>query len=219
MSQNAKGKRSIEEEIINELMSLRSYLEERIRELEEESEKLTALFKIVDDAILTKSFKKAEAIPAVLAAPQVSEFQEEVPSEFQEEVPSEFQEEVPSEFQEEVPLKTSTGMLLATIYVGDDMARIVPAEGSSYTENTPPFQQFLVNRILEPMKTKDKENSQKGLIMPNQALSYETITEDDVIKELIIRNYGTRQRLREIISSSRWTFDKMYENIRTSSRV
>ena len=203
MSQNAKGKRSIEEEIINELMSLRSYLEERIRELEEESEKFTALFKIVDDAILTKSFKKAEAIPAALAAPQASEFQEEVPS----------------EFQEEVPLKTSTGMLLATIYVGDDMARIVPAEGPSYTENTPPFQQFLVNRILEPMKTKDKENSQKGLIMPNQALSYETITEDDVIKELIIRNYGTRQRLREIISSSRWTFDKMYENIRTSSRV
>jgi hypothetical protein len=69
------------------------------------------------------------------------------------------------------------------------------------------------------MRTKDQEASQKGVIMPTQTLSYEIIAEGDVLKELIIRNYGTRRRLREIISSSRWTFDKMYENLRTSGRA
>jgi len=193
LSRDDEGREPIEEEIIRELMGLRSYLEGRIRELEEESEKLKALFKIVDEAIVTKSFKKAEAIP--IAAPEAP--------------PS-------PKFREEVPLKTSTGMLLATMYIGDEEVRIVPAEGLAFTANTPPFQQFLITRILEPMRAKDLEASQGGMIMPDQVFSYETVTEGEVIRELIIRNYGTRRRLREIISSSRWTFDKMYEKTRTS---
>lgn len=184
---------TIEEEIIRQLMDLRGYLETRMRELDEESEKVKALYKIVDEVIVTKSFKKAETIPTAST---------EKPS-------------TPA-FKEEIPLKTSMGMLLATIYIGDDEARIVPAEGIVFTMSTPPFQQFLISRILEPMQVKDKEESEKGLIMPSQTLSYETVTEGEVIKKLIIRNYGTRNRLREIVSSSRWTFDKMYEKSRTS---
>ena len=193
MSQDDRGKESLEEEIVKELLSLRSYLEGRIRELEEETEKLKTLFKIVDEVIVTKSFKKAEAIPVTAPEPPPS-----------------------PKFKEEIPLKTSTGTLLATIYVGDEDARIVPAEGLTFTVSTPPFQQFLITRILEPMRTKDLEASQEGTLMPDQVFSYETVTEGDVIREVIIKNYGTRKRLREIVSSSRWTFDKMYEKARAS---
>ena len=175
-------------------MDLRSYLEERIRQLEEESEKLRTLSKIIDEVILTKSFKKAETIP--VTTPKT--------------LPA-------SQYKEEIPLKTATGMLLATIFVSDEEARIVPAENLTFTTSTPPFQQFMITRILEPMRVKDAEDSQKGLVMPDQILSYEVAAEDDVIKELIIKNYGDRKRLREIVSSARWTFDKMYEKIRTSS--
>ncbi len=196
MSQDDTGKESIDEEIIKELMGLRSYLERRIRELEEESEKLRALFKIVDEVILTKSFKKAETIP--IAVPEKTPL---------------------TEFEEEVPLKTSTGILLATMYVGDEDARIVPAEELTFTVNTPPFQTFLITRILEPMRAKDSEDSQEGIKPPGQLFEYETITEGDIIKELIIRNFGTRKRLREIISSSRWTFEKMYEKVRTTGSI
>ena len=194
MGQDNEEKEPIEEEIIKQLMDLRSYLEERIRQLEEETEKLRALFKIVDEVILTKSFKKAEAIQ--VAGPKMP---------------------LASQYNEEIPLKTATGMLLATIYVGDIEAQIVPAEGLTFTTSIPPFQQFMITRILEPMRAKDAEDSQKGLVMPDQTLSYEIVAEDDIIKELIIRNYGDRKRLREIVSSARWTFEKMYEKIRTSS--
>ena len=173
-------------------MNLRSYLEKRIQELEDETEKLQALFKIVDEVIVTKSFKKAETIP--VARP-----------------------EVPSRpvFKEEIPLKTPIGMLLATIYVDEGEARIIPAEGLTFTTNTPPFQTFLLTRILEAMSIKDSEDSQRGELFQNQVFSYDTVTEGDVIKELIIRNFRTRRRLREIISSTRWTLEKMHEKIRT----
>lgn len=193
MDRDDAHKGSIDEEIIKELMDLRGYLEKRVRELEEETEKLKALFKIVDEVIVTKSFKKAEAIP--IAAP------EKPPQ---------------PEFKEEIPLKTSTGVLLATIHVGDEDAKIVPAKELTFTVSTPPFQTFLITRILEPMRVKDSEDSEEGAVPPNQVFTYEVVTEDDVIKELIIRNFGSRNRLREIVSSSRWTFEKMYEKVRTS---
>ena len=170
-------KESIDEEIIKELMGLRGYLEKRIQELEDEAEKLKALFKIVDEVIVTKSFKKAESIPIPPAA------KPEAP-------PS------PS-YTEEVPLKTSTGTLLATMYVGEDEAKIVPAEDLTFTLTTPPFQTFLISRILEPMRIKDNEDSQKGEVPPNQIFSYKTLSEGDSIKELVnqkLRDEETTER-------------------------
>ena len=183
----------IDEEIIIKLMSLRGYLEKRIQDLEDETEKLKALFKIIDEVIVTKSFKKAETIPII--KPESSSH---------------------PTFKEEIPLKTPRGILLATMYVGEDEAKIIPAEALIFTISTPPFQTFLINRILEPMRVKDIEGSQKGEVLPNQIFSYETVTEGDVIKEVLIRDFRTRKRLREIISSARWTLDKMYEKNRTS---
>ena len=193
LSRNNVEKESIDEEIIRELMGLRNYLEKRIQELDDETEKLEALSKIVDEVIVTKSFKKAETIP--VAKPEAPP---------------------PATFKEEIPLKTSIGTHLATMYVGEDEAKIIPAEALIFTISTPPFQTFLINRILEPMRVKDIEGSQKGEVLPNQIFSYETVTEGDVIKEVLIRDFRTRKRLREIVSSARWTLDKMYEKNRTS---
>ena len=48
--------KEIDEEIVKKLIELRIYLENRIQELEGEAEKLKALFKIVDEVIVSKSF-------------------------------------------------------------------------------------------------------------------------------------------------------------------
>jgi hypothetical protein len=188
------GEEPIEAEIIESLMDLRSYLEKRVQTLEEEVEKLKSLFTIVDEVIVSKSFKKAESIPIKVPPPP----------------------EQPT-FKETVPLKTSTGKLLATVLVGEDVAKMVPAVEITYTTNIPPFQQFLVARILKSMNEKDVEASQQGDIAPNQIFSYEIITDNNIIKEIVIRNYRTQRRLRELISASRWTFDKMYDNLQTTS--
>ena len=188
----------IEEEIIKKLMELRTYLETKITELETETEKLKSLFQIIDEVIVTKSFQRAEVvqIPPQKAKPPP----ETLP---------------PTPKGEERPLKTAAGILLANLYVSEDELRIVPAENMTFTTTTSPFQAFLIRKILDPMQTKDKEDAKTGTITPDRILSYDVTTDGDLIKEIIIKNYGDQRRLREITTSARWTFEKMYEKTRT----
>ena len=185
----------IEEEIIKKLMELRSYLETKIGELETETEKLRSLFQIIDEVIVTKSFQRAEVVqtppPKALKLPV---------------------EQAPQTLRgEERPLRTAAGVLLANLYVLEDELRIVPAENVTFTTTTMPFQGFLIRRILEPMQVKDKEDAKTGAITLDRVLSFDVVTDGDLIKEIVIRNYGDQRRLREIMTSTRWTFEKMYE--------
>ncbi|MDQ1279670.1 MAG: hypothetical protein QG670_932 [Thermoproteota archaeon] len=184
----------IDEEIVKELIELRSYLEKRIQGLEEEAEKLKALFKIVDEVIVTRSFRMAESIPISQSKPSI-----------------------PVDKKEGIPLKTASGVLLAEMYTNDSEIRIIPAEDLGLTVDTPPFQTFLISRILDPMQARDSEAAQRGEISTDKILSYEVLRDGDIINEIKIKNYGDERRLREIRTASRWTFEKMYEKIRSTS--
>jgi hypothetical protein len=61
------------------------------------------------------------------------------------------------------------------------------------------------------MKEKDNEAVRKGEILPEMALAFEIISENDIIQEIRVSNYGDAQRLREIRNSCRWTLEKMFE--------
>jgi hypothetical protein len=172
-------------------------LESKIAQLEEEVEKLKSLFQIVDEIIVTRSFQKAEIVHASKSQPV--EFQRSTPP------------------GEEVPLKTSDGLILAKLYFTENEARIIPADNMIFTIGTPPFQAFFLRRILESMQAKDQEDAKAGLISHDQVLSYDVLTDGEIIKEVIIRNYGNQRRLREILTSSRWTLEKMYEKVKPAT--
>jgi hypothetical protein len=103
------------------------------------------------------------------------------------------------------------------VYTDDYEIRIVPAEGLDYTVSTPPFQSFLLTRILDPMRARDAEAAQRGEITSDKILSYEVVRDGDVIREVRVRNYGDERRLREIRTASRWTLEKMYEKARSAT--
>jgi hypothetical protein len=87
---------------------------------------------------------------------------------------------------------------------------VVPAGDKRFDVNTPPFTQFLIERILLKMQEKDDELSATGKISPDQVFSYEVIQENNILREITIRNIDS-DRLRELKSSIRWTLEKMYE--------
>ena len=196
LAQNDDWEKGLDEEILRKLMELRSYLEKRLKELEEESERLRTLSKIVEEVVISKSFRVAETL-------QPTPTKKEAPP-------------TTSEPAENIPLKTSQGVLLADMYVTSQNVRIVPVEALTFSVNTPPFQTFFITRILESMKVKDDEAVKQGQFLPEQALSYNVVTEGDVIREVAVRNYGDERRLREIKSTCRWTLEKMYERIQLS---
>ena len=51
------------------------------------------------------------------------------------------------------------------------------------------------------------------LLSIENILSYNVIVDGDDLKEVLIKNYGDSQRLREIRSAVRWTLEKMFEKI------
>jgi hypothetical protein len=196
LSQRDQWEEGIDKEILESLMGLREYLETRIQTLNEEREKLQALYKIVDEVIISRSFRGAESLL------------KEPPSETQPPEP------IASTVEpiERVSLMTNRGVVLAEALIQPQNIRIIPVKDMSFNINTPPFQSFFVSRILESMKEKDNEAVRKGEILPEMALIFEIISaDDDIIQEIKVTNYGDAQRLREIRNSCRWTFEKMFE--------
>ena len=88
--------------------------------------------------------------------------------------------------------------------------KITPAKDKMFNVKTPPFQQFLIERVLNKMQEKDSKASQKGEIEADKTLSYELLLEGDILQEIIVKNI-TAERLRELKSSVHWTLEKMYE--------
>ncbi|MEM1507912.1 MAG: hypothetical protein QW702_09035 [Candidatus Bathyarchaeia archaeon] len=183
----------MEEEKLRKIAELREFLEERIKSLEMEIEGLRMILEFVNALLLEKSFRRAEEITPLRAA-------EAAPI------------TVPPlrEGVRVIPLKTSTGEALANIYVEDKNLRVIPEADKKFYTDTPPFEAFLIDKVLNKMRDIDQEAVKRGELMPEESLSFEVKTEGNLIREIVIRNVAP-QRERELRSAIRWTLEKMYE--------
>ena len=190
---SAKGLNNAEK--MKKLADFRQRLEKRIKETSAEMEELLGLLEFTDMVLLEKGFQRAN-----VAAPEEAAAKS-VPS-----APA----QAAVEYESVVPLKTVTGDLLANLYTGKDRLRVVLAEGKRFNVNTPPFMQFLVERVFVKMQDKDRQAVAAGEIEPDRMFSYRISQDGDVLKEIQVENIS-EDRLRELKSSIRWTLEKMYE--------
>ena len=191
---------SEEAEKIKKFVAFKKKLEKRVEGLESELNELRLMLEAVNSILLEKGFKRAEIAKTPVTA-EVSPVKEEVL--VQPPQPS-------AEYENVIPLKTVTGESLATLYINQDSLRIVLAEDKNFNINTPPFTQFLVERVLAKMQEKDSELARTGQLTTDKIFSYNIVQEGDEIHEIVIKN-SDANRLRELKSSIRWTLEKMYE--------
>jgi hypothetical protein len=179
-------------EKLKKLAEFRQRLEKRIEETSAELEELLSLLEFTDSVLLEKGFKRAEAAKpapepvAKSVAPPVVEY------------------------ESVVPLKTVTGDLLANLYSGKESLRVVLAENKKFNVNTPPFVQFLVERVFVKMQDKDRQAVASGELEPERMFSFKIVQDGDLLREIVVDNIS-EDRLRELKSSIRWTLEKMYE--------
>lgn len=192
---------SQEAEKIKKFVAFKKKLEKRVEGLESELNDLRLMLEAVNSILLEKGFKHAE-IPKTPVTAEVSPMKEEALVELPTQ-PSTTYEKV-------IPLKTVTGEHLATLHTNQDSLRIVLAEDKDFNINTPPFTQFLVERVLAKMQEKDSELAKTGQLTPDKIFSYNIVQEGDKIHEIMVKNLDAN-RLRELKSSIRWTLEKMYE--------
>jgi hypothetical protein len=190
-----------ESEEVKQLAELKAKLQKKLESLREEVKTLESLISVVDSLLVSKSFRRVEA-PQL---PQVQPTQVEIGPAPQ--VPE-------AATQETLTLEASDGVLLAKMYVTDRDAHVVIEPSLNLYVSTPPFQSFLVSRVLDSMKSKDLELVKEGKLNPDRVFDYELKIEGDAIREIRIRNYGDKRRLRELRTSIRWTLEKMYEKLK-----
>ena len=195
----------VDSEKMKALLAFKQKLEKKIEELTVETKEAEAALEMVNQILLEKGFKRGD-IKEVAQPPM-----EEIP------VPTAKEKTVVPSFQEPesvIPLKTLNEEPLAIIYVEKDSLHVLPDESKSFSVTTPPFNNFLVERILARMQEKDTELVRMGQLTPEKMFSYNVVREGDLIREIVFRNVD-EERLKELKSSLRWTFEKMYEKMKS----
>ncbi len=197
-----------EAEKIKKLVAFKKKLQKRVSELESELKELQTMLETVDSILLEKGFKRAKIVktPAMTETLPPKEEAEAKPP-----YPA-----PTAEYESVVPLKTLTGELLANLHLSENSLRVALAEDKNFNSNTPPFTQFLVERVLAKMKEKDSELTRVGQLTPDKVFSYNIVQDGDIIREIAINNVDAN-RLRELKSSIRWTLEKMYEKMESQN--
>jgi hypothetical protein len=199
---------SRDSEKLKVLVDFKKKLEKRIKELNSELEESQGLLDAVNSVLLEKGFKRGDIKEVtVLKEENVPEVHVKV----EEEAPVTSH---PAEPERVIPLKTMNDEALAIIYVDEAALHVLPDERKKFSVSTPPFQPFLVERVLTKMQEKDNELVRTGQLMPNKMFAYNIVSEGDLIREIVLRNVD-KERLKELKSSIRWTLEKMYEKTKS----
>jgi len=188
---------------IRKLLKMRADLEDRVEQLQTEIADLKVAMVEMDKAIIQQGFRQPSPAFQAMKPPE-TKHEEYKPQETKTLEP----------ITDGSSIQAKDGTILGKVQLTDDTIIFTPREELNFTTSTPPFQSFLLDRVLTNMKTTDESRATTGEITPEQVLSFNIEADGETIKVLTIHNYGGERRLREIQSSLRWSLDKMYDKMR-----
>ena len=180
-----------DQQLTKKLAEMKSFLERRIKQQEEEVGSLRSFLEVVDSLLAERSFRRVEI-----------KQQTETPQRKVEAV---------ALTGDSIPIMTTDGVRIASMTVGRDSLQVVPEATVNLDSNSPPLRSFLVAKVLEPMISKDKDAATAGSLPPDDMLTYDVEQEEGRLKVISIRNYGDDRRLLELKNAIRWTLRRMYE--------
>jgi hypothetical protein len=200
------------EDEVKRAAELKEWLESRISELESELGHLKDMMAIVDSTLRKSSFVPAAILRSASEATSggaiISESRK-TDRQNSEAPASSNATEIPD--GQRALRRSKDAKLLANAFVDAQKIVIVPESGMKFSQVTPPFQSFFVNRILKGYRAKDEEQSKNGSLAPDQILSYIIQETEGNISSITITNYRDRVRLNEILSTATWAFTRMLE--------
>ncbi|MGA3404596.1 MAG: hypothetical protein ABSD49_02555 [Candidatus Bathyarchaeia archaeon] len=176
------------------LAELKSFLEKKIKQNEDELTSLRSYLEVVDTLLADRSFRKIE-----------------IPAKQIEQIETAAVTSQPS--PNSIPVMTNDGIRIASMLVERRGLHVTPEPDMNLDANSPPLRSFLVGKVLESMQAKDKEAAASGAIQPEAILGYSVEQDGGVLKGIQIENYGDERRLLELKNAIRWTFRRMYEKV------
>lgn len=168
---------------VKRLLELRDKLESRIKELQEEIELLSSIRDLLDSIIKSQSITPASEL---MQRQQIN---------------------LGRLIETREVRSRETKELLATVEVYEKGLNIKPIK--PFNKDKTAFTRFLRDKILEGFRQEDEKKVRDGQLKREDAFNYEIRTDGDNVVGIVIRNYGTEERLREIIRAVRWTLERV----------
>lgn len=190
------------EQETKKLLGFRESMEQRVLELEQEVKDLQKAMEEIDKLIVNTGFRTFATADTLIQTEPI------IP-------PKDFASStsIEEEMEDMMNVTSKDGTILGTVQVEEHTIIFTPSKTFEFTMDIPPFQSFLIERVLENMRRTDQERSTNGELDPKEILEYSIQDQDGKISQVSITNYGGERRLREINSSLRWTLDKMYDKL------
>jgi len=214
---------SQDQERLKALLALKTRLEKRIGELDTELGELKTSLDAVNTILLEKGFKRGnikevEQQTKEPAKDATAKPTEEAKTAQPKKEPDQPKDAKPTGYQggepeNVIPLKSINDESLAIIYIEKDSIHVLPDESKQFTVSTPPFTNFLVERVLAKMVDKDTELVRTKQLPQDKMFSFNIIHEGEIIREIVIHNVD-EDRFKELKSSIRWTLEKMHEKMK-----
>ena len=200
-----------DQEKMKSMIDFKKRLEDQLDRLNAETKEVQASLDTVNMILIEKGFKRADIKKIPTGSASVPK--EVVLPKHEPDPPKVIITRQLTETESVIPLKTMTDEPLALIYFDKQSIHLLPDESKNFNVKTPPFSNFLVEKVFAKMQEKDKELVRLGQLATDKMFSYNIVREGDLIREIIIKNVDD-ERLKELKSSIRWTFEKMYEKMK-----
>lgn len=182
---------SSDQQLTKKLAEMKTFLERRLKQQEEEVGYLRSFLEVVDSLLAERSFRPVEiSTPTETTAAKPN---------------------VVTRTADSVPILTVDGVRIGSIQIEQGALHVTPEPNVNLDSDSPPLRSFLLAKVLEPMQGKDKEAASAGVIPPDHILTYNVEQEDGRLKVIHIQNYGDDRRLLELKNAIRWTLRRMYE--------
>ncbi|MFW9807510.1 MAG: hypothetical protein ACFFFK_12345 [Candidatus Thorarchaeota archaeon] len=177
---------------IRVLLELRTQLGEELDRLRERIEQLEEFIQALDSTIGKGSFATADV---AMEAPAMTPTETLAAS---------------GEPRSIAVLNKPGDLELATIEVIEQNLRVIPADHAVYNITRGAFARFFVQDILGKFQQEDRHRVENGEIDWDDAFDFEVKSDDKILEEIIVKNFGDDSRLEEIQRTLRWTLEKIY---------
>ncbi len=202
---------------IKNAAEIREWLTKLISEKQDEIERIKITLSLIDSVLKQGSFKTAANLNLNKISFSNEKSTSSVEDETKKDNTSVFQKSPGEQLQalETRPIKRmKDNTIIAQVEVSKEKIEIIPNESIDFNIDTPPFKSFFINRILEGMKNKDKDKVKQGQLSEIDVISFNTIQKENnenILKEIEIKNYRDKDRVNEIFNTVAWVFTRMLE--------
>ncbi|MEM3586361.1 MAG: hypothetical protein QXO71_03470 [Candidatus Jordarchaeaceae archaeon] len=171
---------------VETLADMKAYLEEKIEKTKEDLERFKKFLSIVDELLAQESFKTAAEV--------VEEKEKGKEGE-----------------GEAFQIVSKDGVLLGEMFISKDTISVKPNPDFAFSTKSPAFTSFLVGKILSGMVKADEELVRQKKLDEKKVFKFKVKASDDILQEIVIKNYGDQKRVDELKNTIRWTLEKIHQ--------